>query len=136
MADILENICYCSNNKIQTTRQYKYIGFLITPSGEITSGLNDLKARAMKAFTKIKNKTGIFFHKYPLVSLKLFEILVKPILLYASDFGGSLKMPKSNPIEVMHLSFCKQLLGVQKQTFSWSLGRCHWEYMPKKCQLK
>ena len=105
------------NNKIPTTRQYKYIGFLIIPSGEITSGLNDLKVRAMKAFIKIKNKTGNLFQKYPLlVSLQLFETLIKPILLYASDFWVILELPKNNPIEVMHLSFCKQLLGVQKQT--------------------
>ena len=104
------------NNKIPTTRQYKYLGFLITPSGEITSGLNDLKVRAMKAFIKIKNKTGNLFQKYPLVSLQLFETLIKPILLYASNFWGILELPKNNPIEVMHLSFCKQLLGVQKQT--------------------
>ena len=106
----------CGNNKISTTRQYKYLGFLITPSGEIISGLNDLKGRAMKAFIKIKNKAGMLFQKHPLVSLKLFETLIKPILLYASGFWSILKLPKNNPIEVMHLSSCKQLLGVQKQT--------------------
>jgi hypothetical protein len=103
-------------HKVLTTRHYKYLGFLITPSGEITSGLNDLKARAMKAFIKIRNKMGSFFQKHPLVSLKIFETLIKPILLYASDFWGTLKLPKNNPIELVHLSVCKQILGVQKQT--------------------
>ena len=42
--------------------------------------------------------------------------MVKPILLYASDFWGCLKLPKNNPIERLHNMFCKQLLGVQKQT--------------------
>ena len=42
--------------------------------------------------------------------------MVRPILLYASDVWGVLKMPKNNPIETLFLSFCKQLLGVQKQT--------------------
>ena len=42
--------------------------------------------------------------------------MVKPILLYCSDFWGCLKLPKNNPIERLHLSFCKQLLGVRKQT--------------------
>ena len=42
--------------------------------------------------------------------------MVKPILLYCSDFWGCMKQPKNNPIERLYLSFCKQLLGVRKQT--------------------
>ena len=56
------------------------------------------------------------FRKYPLITMKLFDTLIKPILLYGSDFWGILKMPKNNPVETLFLSFCKQLLGVQKQT--------------------
>ena len=104
------------NDKLETTRQYKYLGFMVTPSGEITTGLKDLKDRALRALFKMKNKLGITFRKYPLVSLKLFRTLIEPILLYASDFWGILKLPKNNPIENVFLSFCKQLLGVQKQT--------------------
>ena len=42
--------------------------------------------------------------------------MIRPILLYGSDFWGCLKQPKNNPIERFHLMFCKQLLGVRKQT--------------------
>ena len=42
--------------------------------------------------------------------------MVKPILLYCCDFWGCLKQPKNNPIEIFHTLFCKQLLGVRKQT--------------------
>ena len=103
-------------NKIDSTRQYKYLGFLITPSGEINSGLKDLKDRALRAFIKVKKKMGLLFQQFPLVSLKLFDTLVRPILLYASDFWGILKPPKNNPVESIHYMFCKHLLGVQKQT--------------------
>lgn len=41
---------YFGSQKVETTRDYKYLGFKITPSGEINSGLKDLKDRAMKAF--------------------------------------------------------------------------------------
>ena len=107
---------YLNNIKIDTTREYKYLGFLVTPSGEINSGLHDLKDRALRALMKIRNKLGIFFLRYPSVSLKLFDALVKPILLYASDFWGILKLPNNNPIEHLHHNCCKQILGVQKQT--------------------
>ena len=107
-------------NKIDSTRQYKYLGFLITPSGEINSGLKDLKDRALRAFIKVKKKMGLLFQQFPLVSLKLFDTLVRPILLYASDFWGILNPPKNNPIENIHYMFFKHLLGggggVQKQT--------------------
>ena len=107
---------FFGQNRLETTRQYKYLGFLVTPSGEINSGLNDLKDRAQRAFSKLKKKMGITFRKQPSITLKLFRTLIEPILLYASDFWGVLKMPKNNPIETLFMSFCKQLLGVQKQT--------------------
>ena len=103
---------------VTTTRQYKYLGLIVTPSGEINTGLNDLKDRAMKAFFKLNKKLGPLFQSYPLTTIKLFEILIKPILLYCSDFWGILKMPKNNPIKNLHMKFCKQLLGVQKQTIN------------------
>jgi len=107
---------YFGDDKLETTRQYKYLGFIVTPSGEITTGLNDLRDRALKAFMKMKKIQGISFRRYPLITLKLFSALIEPILLYASDFWGILKLPKNNPIENVFISFCKQLLGVQKQT--------------------
>ena len=112
---IRRNIYY-GDKRIETTRQYKYLGFMVTPSGEITTGLKDLKDRSLRAFAKMKNKLGVFFKKHPLISIKLFNALVQPILLYASDFWGILKPPQNNPVETVHLSFCKQILGVQKQT--------------------
>ena len=59
---------------------------------------------------------GISFRKQPSITMKIFKSLIEPILLYASDFWGILKMPANNPIENLYMSFCKQLLGVQKQS--------------------
>ena len=49
-------------------------------------------------------------------ALSLYDALIKPILTYASDFWGCLKLPQNNPIETFHLKVLKQVLGVQKQT--------------------
>ena len=100
----------------ETTREYKYLGFLITPSGEVNTGIKDLKDRAHKAFMKLKSRLGDSFRKHLQISIKLFDSLIKPILLYGSDFWGILKLNQNNPIEILHRAFCKQLLGVQKQT--------------------
>ena len=59
---------------------------------------------------------GFYFRAYPNVTLHLFDTLIKPILLYNSDFWGCLKAPTNNPIENTHMRFCKDLLGVQRQT--------------------
>ena len=85
-------------------------------SGEISSGLKDLRDRGLKAFMMLKNDLGTSFNQDVLTTLSLVDALIKPILLYASDFWGCLKLPRSNPIGNLHMMICKQILGVQKQT--------------------
>ena len=101
---------------ISTIREYKYLGFIITPSGEIKTGLQDLKARSQRALCALRSKLGEFFQKSFSVTLKLFHSLIKPILLYLADFWGNLKMPANKPIDTGQMAFLKQLLGVQNQT--------------------
>ena len=64
----------------------------------------------------MKNDLGVSFNQDVCMTLTLIDSLIKPILLYASDFWGSLKLPQNNPIENLHMMMLKQLLGVQKQT--------------------
>ena len=105
-----------NNTKIESVREYKYLGFIITPSGEITSGLKDLKSRAIFALTLLRSKMGEYFNKYPDITMHLFDSLIKPIILYMSDFWGCLPMRKNNPIDITQNKFLKQILGVQVQT--------------------
>ena len=104
------------NGNIETVRESKYLGFILIPSGSISHGLNDLKARASRALAHLRNMTGEYFRKETLVTIKLFNTIVRPILLYMADFWGCLKTPKNNPIEILQNKFLKQLLGVQIQT--------------------
>ena len=59
---------------------------------------------------------GPSFRTHPTITIKLFKTLIQPILLYASDFWGTLKLPNNNPIENAFMKFCKELFGVQKHT--------------------
>ena len=72
----------------------------------------------MRAFYKLKGAMGESFHTHVGITLHLLDSLVKPILMYMSDFWGGLKPieEKYNPIEKFHYMACKQVLGVQKQT--------------------
>ena len=107
---------YLDGVQLENVRSYKYLGFLITPSGEINTGLKDLRDRAFKAFMKIKNDMGLSFNQNLSTTLSLVDTLIKPILLYCGDFWGCLKLPKNNHIENLHMMMCKSLLGVKKQT--------------------
>ena len=89
--------------QLENVRSYKYLGFLLTPPGEITSGLNDLTDRALKAFMKLKSHLGTAFNQDIKTTIFLIDAMIKPILLYNSDFWGCLKLPKDNPIENLHI---------------------------------
>ena len=45
MGKLIKRNFYIENEKIETVREYKYLGFLITPSGEFNTGVKDLKSR-------------------------------------------------------------------------------------------
>ena len=107
---------YIGERKIENIRSYKYLGLIFTPSGEIKSALDDLKSRAFKAYMGMKDNLGTCFYTHPTDTMKIFDTCVKPILLYGSDFWGCLPLPRNNPIENIHLMFCKHLLGVQRNT--------------------
>ena len=112
----LRNSFYLNGVKLENVREYKYLGFKFTPSGEISTGLKDLSERALKAFYALKNKLGDCFRKYVSSSLSLFDSLVSPILLYASDFWGTRKQPSNNPIMNVQMRILKEILGVGKKT--------------------
>ena len=55
---LLRRPFYLEGVKLEMVREYKYLGLVLTPSGEINTGLKDLRDRAFKAFMKVK-MTGV-----------------------------------------------------------------------------
>ena len=110
---IIRRNFWFEQGKIEVVREYKYLGFLITPSFNLHTALTDLKDRGLRAYGALKTKLGSVFRKHVTTTTYLFDSLVKPVLLYASDFWACLKIPKTNPIENLHIKFCKDLLGLQ-----------------------
>ena len=113
---LLKHNFYFGKKQLSNVRKYKYLGFIVTPSGEIKTGLEDLRVRALRAITKIRKALGPLFQQNVWNTMYLYNYLVMPILLYTSDFWGTLKHPQNSPIERLHRSFYKQVLGVRKQT--------------------
>ena len=83
---------------------------------------------------------GMYFNSDVATTLSLFDATIKPILLYLSDFWGCMNMPKSNPLENLHMLICKQILGVQKQTTNigvlLELGRVPLQFHAIKSAIK
>ena len=73
---------------------------------------------------------GDSFNRNIETALGLYESMIKPILTYASDFWGCLKLPthSKNPVEIMQMKVFKQILGVRTQTTNLGvlleLGKC------------
>ena len=56
---------------ITTTDLYKYLRFLLIPSGELCIGLKDLLDKALRAYHKLKNRIGHFSRLHPAINLSL-----------------------------------------------------------------
>ena len=78
------------NKSIEYVRNFTHLSFCLDVSGNVKEGLFDLRKRAQKAYYKLKHHLGDMFYQNPKLSLKLFDSLVKPILLYCGDFGVAL----------------------------------------------
>ena len=96
------------DQKIENGREYKYLGLLFTPSGDINSAPDD------STYWSLKGKLGNFFSPHVVETMNLFDTLVTPTLTYSSDLWGCLKLRNNNPVENVHTMFCKHILGVNK----------------------
>ena len=112
------NSFYFNEQEIDIVRTFSYLGFLLTPSLSIKELLNDLYKRGLRAYFKLRNSLGDVFSNDIRLTLKLFDCLVKPVLLYGADFWGCLKpsFNETNPIEKLNIKLCKDLLRVKRRT--------------------
>ena len=60
--------------------------------------------RAQKAFYQLKNHLGDMFYENPNLTIKLFDSLVKLVLLYASNFWECFEFASSDksPLEKLN----------------------------------
>ena len=99
------------SEKLEIVRNFTYLGFCLSVTGQINDGLLDLHKRAQKAFYKLKTHLGDMFYENPNLAIKLFDSLVKPVLLYASDFWGCFEFASSDNsrLEKLNTTLCKYL---------------------------
>ena len=74
-----------NNTTLECVREYKYLGFIVTPSGEIGTGLKDLRDRAMRALAKLRKSLGTYFRHDISNTIHLYTYIVRPILLWTQS---------------------------------------------------
>ena len=106
---------------LENTREYKYLGIMINKKNcTFAPAIKALRIKATRALYVIKAKLNI--NKLPIrLALKVFDSLVKPILLYASEtwepfLNNDYEKWDHNEIEKVHAQFLKQILGVNSST--------------------
>ena len=92
---LMRRLFFINGIQIEFARCYKYLGFLLTPFGEINSRLKDLRDRTLKSYMGLKNSLGTSFNQDIKTTLTLIDMMIKPILLYNSYFWGCLNLPKT-----------------------------------------
>ena len=104
---------------LENVKEYKYLGIMINKKNcTFTPAIKALKIKATRALYAIKAKVNI--NRLPIkMALKLFDSLVKPILLYASEtwepfLDNDNEKWEHNEIEKVHVQFLKQLIGVNR----------------------
>ena len=115
------------NAQIKWTASYKYLGLEIHYNGDMGPTTENLCVRGWKAIFKIKSAFG-FIDVNPVTSMKMFDVLVRPIICYGSEVWGVLNTlyfgkttdsfwEKSEKLacEKLHLKYCKGVLGVNKK---------------------
>ena len=103
-------------NKLKNAKSYRYLGLTLCPYGNFTLARQELKKASLKALFKLRKEMGNHFSENIKLTIKLFDALISPILMYGSeiwgiDYNGKLD---TDPEKLVENKFLKWLLGVNK----------------------
>ena len=105
-------------NPIKTTKSYCYLGIDITSTGSFSAALDSLYKKSLRALYSVFATVNVYSDgkSIPLF-LKLFDALIKPILLYGCEiWGPSAFNNNNNPLVKFVNKFYRTLLGVPKHS--------------------
>ena len=96
---------YYGNVQIDDVTSFKYLGFIISNTGDRSLGIEDLVTSTRKACYSLLKHARSLGGLPVSVMCQLFSMLVEPVMLYASEIWGS--SPNLQPMEKILLDFCK-----------------------------
>ena len=118
---------FLQDNPIEIVQWYCYLGVIFSSCGTFTRAIKALHDKACKAFFSLKK---VDTRNNAELSLKLFDVLVTPILTYAIEIWGpslidknkisrdhSLKCLLDSPCcENLNVKLCKYVLGIGRKS--------------------
>ena len=114
---------YANDTLLKNVNQYTYLGFTISSSGTLSHGINNLVDKAKRAWFTIRSLLYKSKCKQIGPYIKLYDTVVKPVMLYASEiWGAALKTDidhaslSNDTWERFHMRVCRNILGVHKNT--------------------
>ena len=88
----------------------------LNPYGNFSLAREELKKVGLKALYKLRKEMGDNFSENIMLTIKLFDALISPILLYGSEIWrvDCNEQIEKDPAELVQTKFLKWLLGVNK----------------------
>ena len=119
---------YIYGKKIDIVKHFCYLGVIIDSAGKFNKGIERLYIKANRAYHSIKSNINFYNGANVNTLCKLFDSVVKPVLLYGSELWGifNWRLSTVNCIEKtlfcakscfekLHHRFAKQTLGLSKR---------------------
>ena len=107
---------YYNGSELSIVSSFSYLGVVFKPGGSFSSAQQTLAGQAQKAIFSLNSYLYKFTDISPYHRLELFDKLVTPILNYSGNSAEVWGFCKADKIEVVHLQFCKRLLGLKQCT--------------------
>ena len=116
------------DGELEIVQSYKYLGVTIASNGSFGKGIQELVQKGRKAWYSLRSSVQIYLVNNPKLMLKLFDAMVKPIILYGAEVWSQEFYDVFNkcdhteakcdavPYEMLHNQICKQILGLGKST--------------------
>ena len=110
-----------NGKQLENVKEFKYLGITVHKKAcSFTPTLSHFKVKATRALYALRAKINI--NNLPIkVALKLFDAIIKPILLYGSEvwepfINQDEDKWDQNDVEKIYTQFLKQVLGVNRST--------------------
>lgn len=115
------------NKTIESVNSYSYLGVEFSSSGSFSLAIKRLYNKACKAYFSLRQEFNFYNNTSPSVILKLFDTMIKPIMLYGSEIWGCFLWRKNDitsinkqfycltqKFESLQIKVCKNALGLQR----------------------
>jgi hypothetical protein len=115
--------------EIEIVQSFCYLGFELNSQGTFNKCIERLSNKAHQAYMSIREQFNFHDGATVQVLIKLFDSMIKPVALYGCELWGiygwkrnhiksieNYILSKDNTFEKLHTKFCKQALGLDRQT--------------------